>query len=327
MIGFDEFIILNDKSTDDTQCILDAYSREGIVKRVPEDIPDVIRDDATPIMIETVDRVFDICAQHLTSQNTWMVGHDVDEFVWIRQNASLADTVTSLTAQGSHASIHIPRLLFGSSNHETYEDDLVLKRFTRRFDIDSCHGQQHGRRLFNRRKPASYCEEERGRRGSIDNHKCLSLVSALAKTCVNRQQNPVTCQRPHYHVLRNSPNASHDVLWLPAGAPKRRHPKILRNVNNQIMIMHYMTKSREEFYQRTCSSVWQSKYFQCPTCTVESYFNLTEEYANNFEDKRMIPLAEKLRKVLEASSIGAACNTSFSRQSREYYQECFRQDN
>ena len=37
-IGFDFILLYNDKSADDTQCVLDAYALQGDVTRVPEDI-------------------------------------------------------------------------------------------------------------------------------------------------------------------------------------------------------------------------------------------------------------------------------------------------
>jgi len=38
LIGFDSLLLYNDHSTDDTQCVLDAYAEKGLVKRIPEDI-------------------------------------------------------------------------------------------------------------------------------------------------------------------------------------------------------------------------------------------------------------------------------------------------
>ena len=40
MIGFESFLLMNDNSTDDTQCLLDEYASKGIVKRIPDDIDD-----------------------------------------------------------------------------------------------------------------------------------------------------------------------------------------------------------------------------------------------------------------------------------------------
>lgn len=340
MIGFDEFIILNDNSTDDTQCLLDAYAAQDIVKLVPQDIPDILREDATSKMKAQNDRVFDICAKHLASSDrkTWMLAHDVDEFLWIRDKKSLQQVVKDLTAPGKYASLYIPRLLFGSSFHESYDDRLVMERFTRRFEVESCDNrkgqqqqqrrqQQHGhRRLFNQRRPTSYCEEKPKRTSSIDYRKVMSLASALAQTCIgiNRQAgNPVLCHGSHRHVLRNQKNESDNVKRF-SSQERMKHPRTLWDLQDRMFIMHYMTKSREEFYHRSCSSVWRGKYFQCPDCTAESYFNLTEEYANNYEDTRMLPLAKQLRQIMESSSsIGATCDTSFKPNSAEYYQACF----
>lgn len=75
MIGFEAFLLMNDNSTDDTQCILDAYAEKGIVIRMPEDYEeskgDLERDN---------DNVFDACTRYLTSKperfdpdRTWMM--------------------------------------------------------------------------------------------------------------------------------------------------------------------------------------------------------------------------------------------------------------
>lgn len=87
MIGFDEFIILNHNSTDDTHCLLDAYEIRGIVKLIPTHVEDVFLDDdtASPTMKSRVDRIFDTCAIYLSNNNdskVWMLTHDVDEFVY-----------------------------------------------------------------------------------------------------------------------------------------------------------------------------------------------------------------------------------------------------
>eukprot|EP00559_Dactyliosolen_fragilissimus_P006803 CAMPEP_0184871596 /NCGR_PEP_ID=MMETSP0580-20130426/40812_1 /TAXON_ID=1118495 /ORGANISM="Dactyliosolen fragilissimus" /LENGTH=209 /DNA_ID=CAMNT_0027374279 /DNA_START=596 /DNA_END=1222 /DNA_ORIENTATION=- len=88
LIGFDSLLLYNDHSTDDTQCVLDAYAEKGLVKRIPEDIGEEynIIDGAT---LSHQGEVFDTCRKYLRdlelqSNNTkwWMLTNDPDEFVW-----------------------------------------------------------------------------------------------------------------------------------------------------------------------------------------------------------------------------------------------------
>ena len=106
MIGFESFLLMNDNSTDDTQCLLDEYASRGIVKRIPEDIDDNVygRPQVLNTIVSENDRVFDVCAKYLASRpdanRTWMLTHDVDEFVWFNKTIgidSLHDAVHKLS--------------------------------------------------------------------------------------------------------------------------------------------------------------------------------------------------------------------------------------
>ena len=118
MIGFDAFLLMNDGSSDDTQCILDDYAEEGLVIRIPIDIGDY---DSK--LDENNIHVFDTCADYLNNHQdrfdpsrTWMMTHDVDEFVFIKtgDNDSIHDAVTHLSQSHNHQaqSLKVPRLLF-----------------------------------------------------------------------------------------------------------------------------------------------------------------------------------------------------------------------
>jgi hypothetical protein len=83
MIGIDAFLLMNDGSRDDTQCILDAYAQEGIVIRLPQDF-----EAAQNNLTKSNDNVFDVCTNYLKyHQNwfdpsrTWVSTHDTDEFI------------------------------------------------------------------------------------------------------------------------------------------------------------------------------------------------------------------------------------------------------
>jgi hypothetical protein len=55
---------MNDNSMDNTQCILDAYAREGVVICIPQDIVNLLGYNLT----DNMDIVFDVCSNHLATQ-------------------------------------------------------------------------------------------------------------------------------------------------------------------------------------------------------------------------------------------------------------------
>ena len=152
---------------------------------------------------------------------TYMLTHDVDEFLWFDQNSTgtislLSSSPFSLKQVVSQLiSIHaveslliIPRLLFGSSGHNHYEPDLVMNHFTHCFDVDSCRpkGKQqndlprlsqrkqpnHSRRcLFSQERPQeSFCDSKQD---NFHSSKSMSLVLALASKCHYVDNVPVHC--------------------------------------------------------------------------------------------------------------------------------------
>ena len=120
MLGFDKILVHNYDSTDDTKCILDAYAKEGIVVRVPEDIE--LGDTFKPVQR----RALSYCAKYLSMQEenadaptqTWMITHDIDEFLWFNQTdgtRSLEDAVNRLIRENASTeeSLRVPRLFSG----------------------------------------------------------------------------------------------------------------------------------------------------------------------------------------------------------------------
>jgi Glycosyl transferase family 2 len=333
MIGFDgvgSFLIMNDASTDDTRCILEVYAKQGVVVRVPQDFH--LDDDSLDVRNQGA--VFDACVEYLARTlnahqmaSTWLLTHDVDEFVWFNNSktadnggSSLKDAIRLLTKQHKHVqSLRIPRLLFGSSGHDFYEPGVpAIERYTYRFDADSCPSkerqteqQRHdGRRLFNHQRPTSYCNANEKK--LYDDHKSLTVMSAIARDCWDGSKKRVArCTDPHNHELKN-----------PAGGPTKTNNKESAGVDPRYLdaldvldtmaIMHYMTRSRQEFFQRTCGSQFAQKYFACRGCTPGTYFNLTETYANLLQDTRMHFMTQKLHEAMLApngkSIATSACN-------------------
>lgn len=271
MIGFEAFLLMNDNSTDDTQCILEAYSEEGIVIRMPDDFQNISQD-----LYERNDYVFDACADYLQNyqdrfdaKRTWMSTHDTDEFVWFNKkkgehetlNKALHNLVSSRKTKAE--SVFVPRLVVGSSGHDHYEPGLVIERFNHRFDYDSCDGRKRDkkrdkglekkrdksrqrRRLFDHYHPISYCEEHT-KKDSTDNGKSVSLVSSLAQNCKTKKGFPTMCTRTHRHTLverkSKSKNRSQSASTIASIKADERY--LDRDVvGSSIAIMHYVTKSR-----------------------------------------------------------------------------------
>jgi Glycosyl transferase family 2 len=374
MIGFDTFMIFNDRSTDATQCVLDAFAEKGIVVRVPQDF--VSSGDETIEKI-TIPReqhsTFQACQEYLTrsltaeqASHTWMATHDVDEFLWFDQSATtnftgspspLKQVVSSMLSQipmqhqqqsgvvkqtpasvADVQSLIIPRLLFGSSGHERYEPDLVINRFTHRFDAASCPSvssrnqtiffapSRRRRRLFNHIQPTSYCNSVTYKNkdkiaASFDDFKSMSKVSSLATKChkIHRETNETTvadCHGPHVHQLQ--PHQHDDTSSEAANTTATMKNSTLRNAvktfrsdarylgPNQVYpfmaIVHYRSKSRAEFYERACDSRFAGKFFECPDCTPESFFNLAETFSNLLEDRRMHDFAMQLSVVMYSNT-------------------------
>jgi Glycosyl transferase family 2 len=365
MIGFESFYLLNNDSTDATQCILDAYIKRGIVVQMNP------KNDTDKEFGEH--QVFDKCVDRLMWErdnnnkeasdgddlaNTWMATHDVDEFIWFQDTTTItsaapADSTTTLlpsspsfsptllqtavhNLQQRHPamqSMFIPRYLFGSSGYNHFQPGLVIKRYTHRFDPTGCQQPQqaaaaaaavgddntHQRRLtiaFDKDNggPTSFCNPSQNVTTAYHGAgKGMTLVNVLARDC--RSPNKPTqklsfCQGTHFHKLRNASHPNPTGVVFVRGEDWERHPTTLgdaryvgdADIVHDIAIVHYMTRSREEFFRRTCSSRWIEKYQRCPTCSPETYFNLSETYTNNFVDERMAPFATRLESILLSSN-------------------------
>jgi hypothetical protein len=201
--------------------------------------------------------------------------------------------------------------LFGSSGHDYYQPGVpAIERYTYRFDAASCpppsnkkrqEQQLHRerRRLFNHQRPTSYCVANEKK--LYDDHKSMTVMSAIARDCWDGRTDPKTnekraarCTGPHNHELKNLTGGPTKLSKKSANDP--RYLDAL-DILDTVAIVHYMTRSRQEFFQRTCGSQFAQKYFACRGCTPETYFNLTETYANLLQDTRMHFMAQKLQQV------------------------------
>lgn len=259
---------------------------------------------------------------------------DVDEFIWFNKTAgirSLHQAVHQLIKSQATPvqSLAIPRLRFGSSGLTTYSDDLVIDRFNKRYNHENCLPLRNQRRILGNKDPSlSFCETKP--LSSWEHYKSMSFVPEIAQVCfesVQGTKRPAICNGPHRHTLKTSDNATLEQQSFkrsPTQKLMKGDTRYLRDFGHSIAIMHYGTKSREEFYSRVCSVSWKNKYFRCPGCTPETVFDAQEIYANNYEDNRMIPFARQLKTVLKDRQSGdGICKEKLISHSDKYYQDCW----
>ena len=92
MIGFDSILIYNDNSTDDTQCVLDAYAQKDYVIRIPEDTGSHYSVEFLPSQNNNNPQlaVLESCRRFLVDKEinsdkvglTWLLTNDIDKFLW-----------------------------------------------------------------------------------------------------------------------------------------------------------------------------------------------------------------------------------------------------
>ncbi|SMF66021.1 Glycosyl transferase family 2 [Xaviernesmea oryzae] len=121
-IGFDRIFIYDNVSEDGTSEMLAALDRAGHIERIhwPRR-PDVApQRDAYAHFIQTRAQDFD-----------WVLICDIDEFL-VPQSGTVVDFINRATAANPNTSaIAIPWLMFGSSGHKRFSEDLVIERFTK----------------------------------------------------------------------------------------------------------------------------------------------------------------------------------------------------
>lgn len=120
LVGVEHFVLFDNGSTDGTSDLLRNLAQAGIVDHVPwPDIPNLAAQ--RPAYIAGLARLDGRCR--------WVAFIDVDEFLYSPPGRS----VPSILADHEEAAgLVVPWRLFGSGGAQTQEDDLVIRRFTRR---------------------------------------------------------------------------------------------------------------------------------------------------------------------------------------------------
>ena len=304
LIGFDSILLYNDGSADDTQCVLDAYARQGVVTRVPDDISHRYMENLPwnhTVWLEKSKNpnnpqfaIFESCRRYLIDEevrrgaagSTWMLTIDVDEFLWFdRQHGNAKSTLTALLNENSLLRrVIIPNCLFGPSGKEAFEREPVMRRFVHR------DGNLHCRYSV-----TSGVWSLPG--------KSLSRVSALVEG---------RTIDPHTHRVLNSTEES----W-----PRHWQKRIALGVQGDFLavlphlrLAHYKAKSREEFYSRVCGSSFYDKYYlpyhmfnkrgNFPgCCSPASFFDYMGERFT-YEDNMMLPFADEIEASKVSTSTG-----------------------
>ena len=347
MIGFDSFILMNDRSEDSTQCILDAYAQEGVVRLFGKDLGfGSIGQGA----------VFDECVEYLNNitdseqGQLWLATHDTDEFIWFNRTETttslkhvIEDMVQSRASLVTN-SLQVPRLMFGASGSDLYDANPVIERFGHRFNHEKCYSRREEPKRANVRRrlqtketdPHPKCLTESFGISSYDYYKSISLLPAMAQSCIETDNKTgkdvkVRCHNTHNHILKKAENPSKPFQvtaethksWPGRWKDDSRYVG-MDEVGAKMVIAHYMTKSRQEFYERISESGFKDKYFVCRGCSPETFFNYSESYSNNDKDDRMNGFTKLLKERLKDSSTASHCETTPKHHSWEYYQKCWK---
>eukprot|EP00559_Dactyliosolen_fragilissimus_P006861 CAMPEP_0184871390 /NCGR_PEP_ID=MMETSP0580-20130426/40693_1 /TAXON_ID=1118495 /ORGANISM="Dactyliosolen fragilissimus" /LENGTH=808 /DNA_ID=CAMNT_0027374045 /DNA_START=296 /DNA_END=2719 /DNA_ORIENTATION=- len=320
LIGFDSFIIYNDNSSDDTQCVIDAYAESGLVTRIPEDIKEEHLDG---VELSHQGVVFNVCRKHLLDleQKTkdaqwWMLTSDPDEFLWInrKETTHTAKDIFHqlLSERPMTQEIRISMLTYGSSARETYSPGLDMNLFLHRFDPGQYLKSIGKVPMQTNPLPVKVfdCPSWGGLIQPFEVlPKAMTMVSAMAESCGDKREH---CFTPHCHSLS---------LESYVNNTEKRFYYSRDTVHDYFIIAHYKVRSREEFYGRTCTSQYSNKYFMPPDkkkssyqgcCSPKGYFDSLNENMYTL-DERMLPFANELATSLTNTS--AHCKTDYQKSS------------
>lgn len=119
VLGFDRLLIYDNGSTDNTREIVEnAKLNDDRIEYIPW--PDV--KGYSP----QISAYNDVISRTNTE---WIAFFDADEFLVLKENDTIGEFLDKFDY--STAAITFNWLIFGSSGHERYKDDLIIRRFTR----------------------------------------------------------------------------------------------------------------------------------------------------------------------------------------------------
>ena len=243
-------------------------------------------------------------------------------------------------------SLQIPRLMFGALGSDRYKNKSVIERFQCRFKHKKCPNSTSkslcSRDLAGWTDKPHKCSTASFSMSSYDYYKSISLLSAMPRVCINTNLTSgtwkqVCCHNTPNHILKlmengmtnlSDENTPYEVCretnvnWPGRWRIDPRYAGV-DEVGTKLVINQYMTKSRQEFYEQICASQFKDKYFNCPNCMLESFFDYSESYSNSHGDDRMQDFAQLLKKHLEESHTALHCDMEPNHHLWENYQQCW----
>jgi len=119
LLGFDEILVYDNDSRDNTVAIVSrASANDSRIRYLPwPDIPG--RAPQVPAYNNALRQ----------TRADWIAFIDVDEFLVLKEHDTIAEFLAGFDEDTG--AVCVNWLLFGSSGHENYIDDLVIRRFTR----------------------------------------------------------------------------------------------------------------------------------------------------------------------------------------------------
>lgn len=119
ILGFDQILVYENESTDDTAAVLQTLEERGWLRALPWTAPP--RAHAQRLAYRDGLR-------RLRRGFAWVALIDLDEFIVLPQHASIHDLLADFP---DHDAIAMNWKVFGTSGHEQHEPGLVLERFQR----------------------------------------------------------------------------------------------------------------------------------------------------------------------------------------------------
>lgn len=119
LIGFEDILVYDHESTDESGEVLAALKREGLVEPIRWAVPP----SKKPQWLAYADGL-----ERLRDRTEWIAFIDLDEFVTLPRHETIQDF---LAEYGSLEAIAMNWKVFGTSGHQKREPGLVIERFTR----------------------------------------------------------------------------------------------------------------------------------------------------------------------------------------------------
>jgi hypothetical protein len=117
LVGVERFFLYDNGSTDDHREVLAPYIDRGIV--VHHDWP----------LFPGQFQAYDHCLEHHRHDSRWIAIHDVDEFLFSPDAATLPEVLVDYER---HPAVGVNMMMFGTSGHRTRPPGLVLEQYVKR---------------------------------------------------------------------------------------------------------------------------------------------------------------------------------------------------